>query len=62
MAAYDLADRFRTAAPPVLLTGVQAIPRFLVEQRAADLRRGTDTAFFVSGYQGSPLGGWTRFS
>ncbi len=57
MAAYDLADRFRTAAPPVLLTGVQAIARFLVEQRAADLRRGTDTAFFVSGYQGSPLGG-----
>ena len=57
MAAYDLAQRYRTGSPPVLLTGVQAIARFLVEQRALDARHGRDTAFFVSGYQGSPLGG-----
>ena len=57
MAAYDLAQRYRTGSEPVLLTGVQAIARFLVEQRALDLRHGRDTAFFVSGYQGSPLGG-----
>ncbi|MGO4258191.1 indolepyruvate ferredoxin oxidoreductase family protein [Marmoricola sp. RAF53] len=57
---YDLDDRFRTDAPPVLLTGVQAIARLLVEHRALDRRRGLRTASFVSGYQGSPLGGLDR--
>src|SRR6478609_5006722 len=54
---YDLDDRYRHGAPPVLLTGVQAIARLLVEHRALDRRRGLRTASFVSGYQGSPLGG-----
>src|SRR3712207_6528459 len=31
---YDLADRFRPGAPPMLLTGVQAIARLLAEHRA----------------------------
>jgi indolepyruvate ferredoxin oxidoreductase len=55
--AYDLDDRFRVGAPATLLTGVQAIARLLVEHRALDRRRGLRTASFVSGYQGSPLGG-----
>lgn len=55
--SYDLDDRFRVGAPPTLLTGVQAIARLLVEHRALDRRRGLHTASFVSGYQGSPLGG-----
>ncbi|WP_408897188.1 indolepyruvate ferredoxin oxidoreductase family protein [Nocardioides sp. R1-1] len=59
-APYDLADRFRPSAPPTLLTGVQAIARLLVEHRALDRRRGLRTASFVSGYQGSPLGGLDR--
>ncbi len=41
----------------MLLTGVQAIARLIVEQRAYDRRRGMHTATFISGYQGSPLGG-----
>ncbi|SHK27998.1 indolepyruvate ferredoxin oxidoreductase [Pseudonocardia thermophila] len=53
----DLADRYRSGGGPVLLTGVQAIARLLVEQHAADLAAGLSTATFVSGYQGSPLGG-----
>ncbi|MGA8258447.1 MAG: indolepyruvate ferredoxin oxidoreductase family protein, partial [Nocardioides sp.] len=56
-APYDLADRYRPGAPPMLLTGVQAIARLIVEQRALDRRRGIHTASFISGYQGSPLGG-----
>lgn len=56
-AAYDLEDRYRPGAGPVLLTGVQAIARLLVEQHLRDLRAGRRTATFVSGYQGSPLGG-----
>ncbi|MBL1078688.1 indolepyruvate ferredoxin oxidoreductase family protein [Nocardia sp. 2] len=54
---YDLADRYRSGAGPVLLTGVQAIARLLVEQHVRDIRAGRRVAHFVSGYQGSPLGG-----
>ena len=59
-APYDLGDRYRAGSPPVLLTGVQAIARLLVEQREHDRRSGRRTASFVSGYQGSPLGGVDR--
>ena len=58
--SYDLADRFRPSAPPMLLTGVQAIARLLAEHRSLDRRRGLRSASFVSGYQGSPLGGLDR--
>ncbi|TCK21662.1 indolepyruvate ferredoxin oxidoreductase family protein [Pseudonocardia endophytica] len=54
---FSLADRYRPGSGPVLLTGVQAIPRLLAEQHAADAEAGLTTASFVSGYQGSPLGG-----
>lgn len=53
----DLADRYRPGAGPVPMTGVQAIGRLLVEQHAADAAAGLRTGSFVSGYQGSPLGG-----
>ncbi|MCU1588390.1 MAG: indolepyruvate ferredoxin oxidoreductase family protein, partial [Frankiales bacterium] len=51
---YQPRDRYVAGARPVLLTGVQAIARLLVEQNVRDLGR---TASFVSGYPGSPLGG-----
>lgn len=54
---YDLADRYRSGSPSVLLTGMQAIARLMVEQHELDRRHGSCTAGFVSGYQGSPLGG-----
>ncbi|MGH3615880.1 MAG: indolepyruvate ferredoxin oxidoreductase family protein, partial [Pseudonocardia sp.] len=54
---FELAARYRAGAGPVLLTGVQAIARMLVEQHAADAAAGLRTASFVSGYPGSPLGG-----
>lgn len=60
MAAYQLTGRFAPGGPPVLLTGVQAIVRLLVEQRAADRAAGRDIGLFVTGYQGSPLGGLDR--
>ena len=52
-----LNDRFRAGAMPVLLTGVQAIVRHLVERHARDQAASRRTATFVSGYQGSPLAG-----
>ncbi|MBH0777058.1 indolepyruvate ferredoxin oxidoreductase family protein [Nocardia bovistercoris] len=57
---YDLADRYRVGSGPVVLTGVQAIARQLVEQHVRDLRAGHRVGTFVSGYQGSPLGGVDR--
>lgn len=59
-APYDLADRYRVGAGTVVLTGVQAIARQLVEQHVRDLRAGRRVGTFVSGYQGSPLGGVDR--
>lgn len=58
--AYELGDRYRAGSGAVLLTGVQAIARALVEQHERDARAGQRTATFVSGYQGSPLGGVDR--
>jgi indolepyruvate ferredoxin oxidoreductase len=52
-----LNDRYRASSGPVLLTGVQAIARQMVEQHERDTRTGRRVATFVSGYQGSPLGG-----
>jgi indolepyruvate ferredoxin oxidoreductase len=57
---YELGDRYRTGSGPVVLTGVQAIARALVEQHERDARAGQRVATFVSGYQGSPLGGVDR--
>src|SRR5271169_3098595 len=52
-----LAQRYRASSGPVLMTGVQAIARQLVEQHERDARAGNHVATFVSGYQGSPLAG-----
>ncbi|HEV7758234.1 MAG TPA: indolepyruvate ferredoxin oxidoreductase family protein, partial [Acidimicrobiales bacterium] len=54
MASLD--DRFTTVDGTVHLTGIQSLVRVLVDQRRADARRSLNTAGFVSGYPGSPLG------
>ena len=43
--------------PGEVLAGMPALVRMLVAQLAADHAAGLDTAAFVSGYPGSPLGG-----
>ena len=55
---YRLEDRFRADDGTVFLTGIQALARLPLEQLRADRRAGLRTAAFVSGYQGSPLGGY----
>ncbi|MGB0971619.1 MAG: indolepyruvate ferredoxin oxidoreductase family protein [Mycobacterium sp.] len=57
---YELGDRYCPGSGPVLLTGVQAIGRALVEQHERDAGAGLKVATFVSGYQGSPLAGVDR--
>jgi indolepyruvate ferredoxin oxidoreductase len=55
-----LADRYLLEEGTVLLSGVQALVRLLLDQRRADERAGRRTATLVSGYQGSPLGGFDK--
>jgi indolepyruvate ferredoxin oxidoreductase len=55
-ASYELADRYARRSGRVYLTGVQALVRLPIEQRRRDAAAGLDTAGFVSGYRGSPLG------
>ena len=40
------------------MSGIQALTRIPVEQLQVDRRAGHTTAAFVSGYPGSPLGGF----
>ena len=59
-AAMTLESRFTERDRPVLLTGIQALLRLLLEQRRLDEAAGLSTAGLVSGYRGSPLGGLDR--
>jgi indolepyruvate ferredoxin oxidoreductase len=53
---YELADRYRREVGRVFLSGVQAIARLPFDQLRIDRANGLNTAAFVSGYQGSPVG------
>ncbi len=53
----SLDDKYQLESGRVYLTGVQAFVRLLILQRQRDVAAGLNTAGFVSGYRGSPLGG-----
>jgi indolepyruvate ferredoxin oxidoreductase len=53
----SLDDKFDLTKSHVFLNGVQAVLRMLLMQKERDRRAGLNTAGFVSGYRGSPLGG-----
>ncbi len=53
---YELADRYRRESGRVLLSGTQALVRIALMQRTLDKAGGLNTAGFISGYRGSPLG------
>jgi indolepyruvate ferredoxin oxidoreductase len=56
--SYRLADRYGREHGRVFLTGTQALVRVVLDQAKRDRAAGLDTAGFVSGYRGSPLGGF----
>jgi indolepyruvate ferredoxin oxidoreductase len=53
----ELTDKYELEEGRVFCSGIQAVARLPFDQRRADERAGLRTAAFVSGYQGSPLGG-----
>ncbi len=53
----SLDDKFDLSKDRVFITGTQAIVRLLLMQKERDRRQHLNTAGFVSGYRGSPLGG-----
>ncbi len=52
----SLNDRYDLAKSPVLLNGTQALVRLMLMQKARDRAAGWNTAGYVTGYRGSPLG------
>ena len=57
---YRLADRYLRARGRLFLTGTQALVRLPLLQRQLDQAAGLNTAGFISGYRGSPLGGYDQ--
>ena len=57
---YELDDRYRRESGRVFLTGTQALVRLVLMQRTMDKAAGLNTAGFISGYRGSPLGAFDQ--
>jgi indolepyruvate ferredoxin oxidoreductase len=55
-----LDDKYGLDRGRAFMSGVQALVRLPMLQRATDALRGLNTAGFVSGYRGSPLGGYDQ--
>ena len=56
----SLEDKYTLGAGRVYLTGTQALVRLAMMQRQRDQAAGLNTAGFISGYRGSPLGGFDQ--
>ena len=54
----SLDDKYTLDSGRVFISGVQALVRLPLMQRDRDRARGLNTAGFISGYRGSPLGGY----
>ncbi|HRC39557.1 MAG TPA: indolepyruvate ferredoxin oxidoreductase family protein, partial [Rubrivivax sp.] len=58
--SVTLDDKYTLAAGRAFMSGVQALVRLPMLQRQRDLGAGINTAGFISGYRGSPLGGYDQ--
>ena len=52
----ELEDKYTAPTGQVLLNGIQALVRLPMMQQARDRAAGLNTAGYVTGYRGSPLG------
>jgi len=55
---YTLDHKYTRESGRIYLSGVQALVRLPLMQQMRDRAAGIDTAGFISGYRGSPLGGF----
>ncbi|QBE63576.1 indolepyruvate ferredoxin oxidoreductase family protein [Pseudoduganella lutea] len=53
----SLDDKYTATSGKIFLSGIQALVRLPLMQRKRDEAAGLNTAGFISGYRGSPLGG-----
>jgi indolepyruvate ferredoxin oxidoreductase len=60
LAAVTLDDKYTVERGRIFLSGTQALVRLPMMQRARDAASGLNTACFISGYRGSPLGGFDQ--
>src|SRR6266851_3822973 len=60
LAAVTLDDKYIVECGRIFLTGIQALVRLPMMQRARDVAASFNTACFISGYRGSPLGGFDQ--
>src|SRR5436190_19596162 len=56
LATVALDDKYALESGRIFVTGTQALVRLPMLQRQRDLAAGLNTACFISGYRGSPLG------
>jgi indolepyruvate ferredoxin oxidoreductase len=54
----QLNDKYTVESGRVYLTGIQALVRLPMDQMRMDRQKGVKTGTFISGYEGSPLGGY----
>lgn len=55
-----LDDKYDLVEGKAYMTGIQALVRLPLDQKRLDLQAGHNTAGFISGYRGSPLGGYDQ--
>jgi len=55
-----LEDKYTLQSGRAFMTGTQALVRLPILQRARDLAAGLNTGGFISGYRGSPIGGFDQ--
>ena len=56
----SLDDKYALPNGRALMSGVQALVRLPMLQKTRDRLNGLNTAGFISGYRGSPLGGYDQ--
>jgi indolepyruvate ferredoxin oxidoreductase len=60
LAPVTLDDKYSANSGAIVLNAIQALVRLPLMQRRLDQAQGLNTAGFISGYRGSPLGGFDK--